>query len=238
MSRTFLQLCQDAISDLGIAGGTINATVGLTSQEQVRMVNWVARADIFVQNLWFNWRFLWFFDTGVTAGAGQDFLTLAPPANADSVDTIDKKSLWVNYGTAQAMQVIWMPWDEFFRLYQTKPKTTMLVPNYFSQDPTGKIWLNAIMQNPTAFALAYWYTGKRMVNATDVSPLPNKFDAIIVERAKLFYAERENATEIMTGSTAEYTDLLDKLQAMYLPNNIGSRFMGNNETTVPTSYVE
>lgn len=237
-SRNFLALCSEVVSDLGVSGGTLSTTL-LTqlNTEQQRIIGWVARADLFVQNLWTDWNFLWYMDTAVTCAANTDFAVLSQPSYAAQVDRIDTDTFFVNYGTANAMKLTWMPWEKFFNIYQIKPKATGLYPTFFSRDPSGKIWFDRIMSQATTFALAYWITGASMVNPTDVSPVPYKFDRIITERAKILYAERENAQEIMSGSTAEYTDLLDKMQGFYLPNNYMGRTSRNDRSTSPPLQI-
>lgn len=237
-SRNFLALCSEVVSDLGVAGGSLSTTlVAQLATEQQRIVNWVARADLQVQNLWTDWTFLWYLDKNVTCAANTDFAVLDPPSNAEQVDRLDNDTFYVNYGTSSAMKLTWMDWEKFYNIYQIRPKATGLYPTFYSRDPTGTVWFDRILTQATTFALAYWYTGNAMVNPTDVSPIPYKFDRIIVERAKILYAQRENAPEIMAGSTAEYTDLLDKMQAFYLPNNYMGRTSRNDRTTSPRLQI-
>lgn len=237
-SRTFLTLCQEVVSDLGVAGGTIPTTlVASLSPEQVRIVNWVQRADLFIQNLWTDWNFLWFLDTQVTAAINTDFAILSPPSNAAQVDRLDNDKFYYGFGTSNATKMTWMDWDKFFNIYQINPKQTRLIPTFFSRDPSGKIWFDCKVSVATTFAVSYWYTSNNMVNPTDTSPVPQKFDRIITERAKILYAERENAQEIMSGSTAEYTDLLDKMQAFYLPRNYSGRSSRNDRSTTPRIQI-
>lgn len=238
MSRNYLQLCQDIVSDLGIAGGTLATTTGSLSQEQQRIVNWVARADLYVQQLWSDWKFLWYQDTNVVGAAGNDFIIPNPPANADSVLRYDLTKLFAAFGTSDAQRINWMEWNQFFQTYQSRAKQTQALPASFSIDPSGKIWLSSILAANTTFALPYWVIGKRMVGDAAVSMIPTPVDNIILERAKIIYASRENAPEIMTGASAEYADLLDKMQGMYLPDNMGARTLRNDHTTIPVSYVE
>ena len=59
---------------------------------------------------------------------------------------------------------------------------------------------------------------------SDTSLIPTRFHRIIIARAKLYYAENEDAPEIMSGSLAEFEDLLDKLEADELPAQKARRF--------------
>jgi hypothetical protein len=239
MSRTFLQLCQDVVSDLGIAGGTLGSTIGSLNQEQVRICNWVARADLYIQNLWADWQFLWYQDNAVTCAAGSNQLITVPPTWSANIQNYDNTSLWINPGLANAQRIRWMPWDKFRAAYKMlPPQSAGLVPVAWSYDPDGNLWLSQNMSQLSSFSLEYWVVGQRMTNDQSVSPIPNNFDSIICERAKIIYAGRENAPEILTSASAEYVDQLDKMQAYCLPNNTAGRTSQNNRTTVPESYVE
>lgn len=234
MSRTFLALCQDVVADLGVVGGVIQAVTGNTSQELVRIVNWVARADLLIQNLWSDWNFLWVRDS-VTIDANTDTFVVN-----NAFNDIDHLSLVLNPNVAGVSPTFprWMDWNQFAMTWQNKIKTPSASPANWSIDPTGKIWLSHLTLAATPATVAYWKQPVRMVNNQDTSPIPTIFDTIIVERAKLIYAQRENAVEILTGSTAEYTDTLDKLESSYLPSGRAARKSRNDQTTNSDAYVE
>lgn len=238
MSRRFLDLCKDVVSDLGISGGSINSVAGILNAEQLRVVNWVARADLFVQNLWVDWLFLWVADAAVQGQAASDILTPSLPTWARAIQTIEAGSLWMAPGTASARPILYMEWEQFRQAFGRKVKSTQSVPRAWTRQPDGKIVLSHNLTNAANFALDYHVIGKRMAGDNDTSPIPEAFDNIIVERAKIFYAERESAPEILSGSTAEYTDLLDKMQAVCLPDNTAGRRSRNNPLTTPQAYVE
>src|ERR1700683_3935938 len=61
VARTFLQLVQDLYREVGAAGGTpttaIPTTVGVTG-EILRLVNYVHDAELEIQNIWVDWKWL------------------------------------------------------------------------------------------------------------------------------------------------------------------------------------
>jgi hypothetical protein len=238
MSRTFLQLCQDIVADLGIAGGTLQSVSGSLNREQQNICNWVARSDLYIQNLWSDWNFLYYLDNAVTCNAGSDQLVTSPPAWAANIQSYDLESLWISAGSLVAQRIPWMDWNDFYVRYQVRQKNTQTTPNFFSVDPNGQIWLSEIAAQNTTFTMQYWCVGIRMVNNGDMSRIPTNFDTIINERAKIIYATRENAPEILSGASAEVSDQLDKMQAYCLPSNVAGRKSRNNRTTVIPSYVE
>lgn len=233
-SRTFLALCQDAVGDLGITGGVIQSVTGNSSQELVRIVNWVARADLLIQNLWSDWNFLWYTDT-LTIPAGADTFQTTKAFN-----DIDHLSLVMNpdiTGVSPSYPS-WMEWDAFRVRWQNRVKTSNPRPTNWSVDPTGKIWLSHYATAAIPIQISYWVAPTRMVNNNDTSPIPGIFDTIIVERAKIIYAQRENAVEILVGSTAEFSDQLDKLESSCLPSARAARKSRNDRTTNFDGYVE
>lgn len=238
MSRTFLALCQDVVSDLGVAGGILQSTASGINQEQARICNWVARADLLIQNLWSDWNFLWVQGSGMQVLAGQNTLTITPPTWAANVQSVNEQTLWYQPATNNAQRIPWMPWEDFYTSFMSQPLQTAACPSSFSVDPTNTIWFSQALTANALFGLQYWVVGKRLSGDTSTSPIPNNFDDLIVERAKILYAQRENAPEILTGSSAEYADLLDKMQAYCLPRNRAGRTSQNNRTTVPPAYVE
>lgn len=238
MSRTYLQLCQDVVSDLGVAGGILQSTASGINQEQQRICNWVARADLLIQNLWSDWNFLWVQGSNLAVLAGNNSLSITPPAWAANIQSFNLETLWYQPGTNNAQIVPWMKWEDFYRSFMVQPMMTASCPSCFSVDPTNTIWFSQNLTANASFAIEYWCIGNRLSGDTSTSRVPNNFDDIIVERAKILYAQRENAPEILTGSTAEYMDLLDKMQAYCLPRNRAGRTSQNNATTVPPAYVE
>jgi hypothetical protein len=238
MSRSYLALCKDIVADLGIAGGTLQSTQNLTNQELIRICNWVSRSDLYLQNLWTQWNFLWVQDIAITCAATSNSLLTSPPVWAADIQSYNLESLWINFGLATAQKIPWMEWNQFYKVYLSKPINTQLVPTYFSIDPAGNIWLSHNMPVLTTFAMEYYVVSNRMQLDTDTSPIPNNFDTIITERAKIIYAGRENAQEIMTSASAEYSDQLDKMQGYCLPDNLAGRTLRNDTTTVPQSYVD
>lgn len=240
MSRTFLQLCQIAVADLGISGGTLSSTSSGVNQEQQRICNWVARADQMIQSLWSDWTFLWVGAVPLTAQAGATSLPFVTPAGFAGIRSFDELSLWYAPQTSNAQRVTWCDWARLKNMIATQPRASAVCPTLFSVDPTNTIQLLESLQSAANFVVDCWCVGAPLSGDTSRSPVPSAggLDQIIVERAKIMYAERENAPEILTGSSAEYNDLLDKLQAYYLPAGRAGRTSRNDHVTTPRAYVE
>ena len=72
---------------------------------------------------------------------------------------------------------------------------------------------------------------------SQVSEIPPRFHRVITSRAKMYYAENEDAPEIMTGALAEFEDLIDKLESDQLSGQKNRRMIKTqdlqNFTVVP-----
>jgi len=55
---TFLQLVQDLHRECGVSGPVPQSVANQTGEYR-RLVNWIKSADLYIQNQWFNWKFLW-----------------------------------------------------------------------------------------------------------------------------------------------------------------------------------
>lgn len=237
-SRSLLALCKDVVSECGIAGGVLQSTQGLTSQELQRAVNFVIAADILIQADWSDWDFLYYNDVGnLTLLANTNVIT----ATTKSFDDIDHKSLVFNWQSASPMPAYprWMDWEAFSLSYLSRAiQVTAGTPSNWAVDPAGQIWFSHYPTSALPVRVAYWVPPTRMALDGDTSAIPAKFDRCIVERAKMLYAQRENAPEILSGSTAEFETLYEKLMSSFLPSARANAKARNDRTTMPDGYVD
>lgn len=221
-ARTYLELCRAVVSELGIQGGSGPVSVTGQSRELKNIVDWTAEADLYIQQLWTDWKFLWTTET-VSVLTGLDTFALTMPLGFPD----EERGLIVSRGTPSAYVVPWMAWEEFFDTYQILGKSASPRIAHWSLDPDNVIRLSHLTSGTVSFYAQYWREPLRMVNNTDRSLIPGTYDRIIVLRAKIIYAEREDAPEIMAGSSAEYADLLEKLEAFQLPKHRHGRTSRN-----------
>ena len=106
------------------------------------------------------------------------------------------------------------------------------VPEVYSIKPNDDIDLYPTPNSATVVSAEYWRTpivlsdvvsGETTANG-NISAIPLRFHQIIIARAKMYYAENEDAPEIMAGSVSEFEDLLDKLEADQLVRQDNRRF--------------
>lgn len=213
---TFLQFCQTVRRECSVSGTGPTAVTGQTGILD-KIVNWVADADQELQGRWFDWDFLHF--PTWTHNTISGTATVAAPAD---LGTWDRESFFLDYSTAnhKKLNVLdYKAWRATMRQgVQTnqKPDAVIILPDNslrLQSPPDGVYVLSA----------DYWKRPVKMVDATDTSPVPEEYERIIVARAKIAYGEDRSVGEILASAQVEYDDLLDKLEAKYLPNQRARR---------------
>jgi len=91
----FLKLCQTVNTECGITGANQPTSVNNQSDILNHIVNWVRTADYTIQNLYFDWRFLWSSATqaipeGVTSIVPQPSMKHIDPESVQIVDGNDR----------------------------------------------------------------------------------------------------------------------------------------------------
>lgn len=227
-SRTYLELCRAVVSELGIAGGTGPSSVEGQVRELGNIVAWVADADIYVQNLWTDWTFLHASASG-TVMEGESAIT--PPTDFENADF---DGLAIGDVGARIQIPTFLDYREFRDRYLRRGRQTRAnVDNWTITPAKDAIELSSIAPADIAWSLDYQRAPTRLAGNTARSPIPERFDRIIIVRAKLIYAEREDAPEITAGSSAEYADLLEKMESFYLPGQKPSRTAANRGSPQP-----
>lgn len=214
---TFLELVRALHSEVGAAGSQPAAVTGQVKENQ-RLVNWIKRADLRIQNLWINWKFLTAtFDTNnVTT---QGVATLAKPAD---LKTWDLATFKIQYpGETQYSPIDVVEFEdvksEVFYTDEGPPDRVIVMPDNslkFDPVPDGAYTIEATYyQKPTA-----------MTADNDVSVIPEEYhESAILGRAMIFYANFENAPEIKEQGSELYSEGLDELENHQLPNQNYSR---------------
>lgn len=222
----FITLVQQLQRECGVHGAPLTTVVGQSGMYS-KLVNWVADADLHIQNLKTDWKFLWS-QYSVTTIAG----TSEPAVPAD-LNRWDRDSFYLNYSLASSKHLKYLDYkqwrDGLGRGVQTNRK-----PSYVVIKPSNQI----VLHNPpdAAYALTadYWKSSSRMAANGDTSPIPETYERVIILQAKLWYAEEqemppvyEAASRELYGDPREREDigLLDRLKADQLPGQEG-RTMG------------
>ena len=213
---TYLVLCQDMARDVGIPG-TGPSSVAPTPEEEKDVVRYIKDADLDIQRMWFNWDFLWS-EATLTPVAGVSTLTSPSDLAQWNTDSV------VYNPTAEGWQPLgFVPWLQYREDYKYGTVATG-TPEFFSVKPDNVMDVYPTPDSTTAITSEYWAVPTELSDSGDVSAIPVRFHRIIIARAKIYYAEQNDAAEVLSGSIAEFTDLLLKLEADQLPGQRNRRF--------------
>lgn len=213
---TYIQLCQDMAREVGIPG-TGPSGVTPTAEEEKDIVRQIKDADLDVQRRWFNWNFLWA-EASITTVSGTSTISSPSDLMQWNIDSVVFDPTSDNY-----QRLEYVKWKEYRDDYKYGDVDTG-TPEIFSIKPNNVVDLYPTPDSNTTITAEYWNTPTELSSASDVSAIPLRFHRIIICRAKVYYAEQNDAPEILSSSIAEFGDLLDKLESDQLPSQRNRRF--------------
>lgn len=220
----FETLCNDFINEFGIGGGgpletqegEDEAVVGQSGQLG-RAVYWLGKANDYINILHIDWDWLWNEWTGSLAASSR-----VPTLPSLSVDGyafahFDRTSFYVNKNLSGWKNLRYKDYDEFRSSYDVgtigagKPAIISIAPNL-------SLKVNRTADTTYIFDCAGWK--KPIILATDdaTPDVPTQFERIIIARAAIYYGDKEDAPEIIEGASAEYSDILTKLESQFTPD--------------------
>ena len=223
---TFLELCQTVRQEVGVSGTGPTTVLSQAGQLKV-IVDFVAASDFEIQVLWEDWDFLWA-QYSSTLATGVKEPVLQKPTDLGTWDT---RSFYLNYTTDDSTHLTpfsYVDWRTDFR----QGTQTNMVPSYAVVQPDQNIFVDPPPDGAFTITADYWKTPTLMAANATVSPIPVQFHRIIVARAKTMWAEREEAPDILISASAEYADILDKLESSQLPAQKARRLASNDQELV------
>ena len=228
---TYLVLCQDMARDVGIPGTGPSAVDASTlSEEEHAVVRYISKADQDIQSRWFDWDYLWSTATMTTISGTATLASTntSPGAFPTDLGNWNLGSL-VWDPTSESYQILeYEPWNEYRENYKYGTVDSD-IPEVFTYHPDNTLDFYPTPSSATAVQAEYWATPTVLTADADVSAIPPRFHQIIIARAKMYYAENEDAPEIMAGALAQFEDLLDKLEADQLPRQKNRRFSSGQD---------
>ena len=226
MSSSYLTLAQKLRQEVGVSGTGPSAVTSQTGM-LAKIVNWVADANDDICSKWLDWGFLHTEHTVNTIVGTKDY---SVPSD---FGIWDQDSFYLDR-TASTYKKL-MPMDYWYwRDALRNGSKTNAKPDYVIIKPNKAIILEAPPDAIYSLTADYYKTETRLSGNTATSSIPTKFDRIIICRAKIYYAEHENAPEVMENALNEYNDLLNKLESLYLPEQEPrTRSSNNNMVTIP-----
>jgi hypothetical protein len=207
----FLEAAKELIEETGIAGGdpdALETVVGQTG-DLANAVRWIRESATQIDNLWFDWKYLWFEHSENLSVNQQN--AVGP---AFTVRRWDRRSAYINKFTGQPARLTFEEW-EIFRQRTGAVKVTM--PTVFTVLPNNTLRFNSKASQAAAFSVEGWRRPVILADDDDVPLMPSEFHRIIVVRGMIAYANKNDAPEVLEGAEAEYVDILEKLQADQAP---------------------
>jgi hypothetical protein len=192
------------------------------SEEENAVVRYIANADQDVQSRWFDWDFLWS-EASITAISGTSTLTSSNSGFPSALGNWKLDSLVWDKASDSYQILEYMEWNSYREMYKYGTVDSD-VPEVYSIKPNNDLDLYPTPDSATVISAEYWATPTVLAADADISAIPPRFHKIIIARAKMYYAENEDAPEVMAGAVAEFEDLLDKLEADQLPSQKNRRF--------------
>jgi hypothetical protein len=209
---TFLELCQTVRSEVGISGTGPTTVLGQEGQ-LLSVINFTAEADFLIQGLWLDWNFLWAQFSTESQTNKRELKKTKP----DDLGSWDIHSFWLNYTSDTNYSLELLAYKEW-RDSHRQGTMQIGIPTYAIVQPDQQVFLEQASDQEYSFTADYFKAPSKMTANTSESPIPDAFHRCIVARAKTMWAEREDAPEILLASSAEYQDILDKLEAHSLPD--------------------
>ena len=203
----FLKLCQALNVECGITGANQPASVSNQNDILKHLVEWIRVADYTIQNLFFDWRFLWSSTTQILVTGS---MTSVPVSN---MKHIDPESVIIIDDTDRiSINVI-----DYKLLRDMRDDTVAGTPFVCAISPDNQI----VFPQPTdkEYRIYYEYYKKplELTDNTDVSLIPPEYHRCIILQAKIYYAERYTIPEVAQEAGKQYKELFDRLKSDQLP---------------------
>lgn len=215
----YLQLLQTLHRESG-AAGTQPTTVTSLTGEANRLAGWIRQANMDVQNLWENWKFLR--ETAsetLTPGDNE----LAAPSDMGEGMWDDETFFLTPAGETVPQQLLVAEYDD---VKSEEVDTTEGTPWRAVIMPDNSLRFESTPNAADTFTADYYREPDEaeLTAATDVPSIPARFHRVIIGRALILYANFEGAEEIKTQGVEIYTDYLARLENSQLPNQRKSRY--------------
>lgn len=214
---TYLELVQDLHREVGAAGVAPTAVTNLTGEAD-RLAKWIREADIYVQVLWVNWRFLWkqWTTANVTTAAT---VLLAAPTDLNFWDFKTFKIIEPGETDENPFSVI-----EYDKIKGLILDTSQTIPSRAIVMPNNDLNFEPIPDGIYTILADYYVKPTPLAADADVSLIPEEFHQVISGRAQILYGNYENAPEQKDQGNEIYTEQLARLENKELPNQENSRF--------------
>ena len=211
---TYLELVQDLHREVGAAGNAPTTVVNQRGENQ-RLVRWIREADLYVQMLWHDWKFLKDFSFSVaTVDGTRDY------AKPSALQMWDFGTFRIDGDPIEDVEWEEVRADSFDLTVagRDQPSRVIIMPdNTLRMDP--------VPNGVYTITADHFVKPTRLAADTDVSVVPEEFhESVILGRAMVLYGNFENAQEMKDQGLELYSEFLGRLESLQLPNEKSSRY--------------
>lgn len=206
---TFLELCQELVSETGIAG---NGPTSVTTQVGIfrKVVRWVQRAYTEVQFAEPTWSWLWREGQFHTVIGKRDY-DPATDLGLTDFNQWDKHSLFVlRPDESQRWPMQFMEFEVFRNFFIFQDMTSQVMIHTFTPNKVLRFDHKPNLIETVQFE--YWRTPFKFVNNSDVPAFPEQHHDIILYKALMLYAADEEAPAIYADAEKNYLQRLERLR--------------------------
>lgn len=200
----FKQLVNELAREGGVGGGGAIQSVDSPSGETARIVSWIRRADLDIQGLYFDWKFLWKSHTLTTSDGTSDY---TGPSDVHFWDS-DKVAIGDNRAIAVIEYELWDGYDDGAK---GQPWQIIVMPD-------NSLKLYPTPDDAYTVSLPYYRTPRELDGNSDEPLIPSPFHDVIWMRALLKYGFYEAASDVIQRVRTEYPERLRALESHQLPN--------------------
>lgn len=254
-AKSFLTLVQDLYREVGAAGGApavaIPSIVGATG-EALRLVNYIHDAELEIQNIWVDWKWLrktLTFFTGTQDQVGI-YTTINGAVSAYPIDLAEWD--WNSFfilppGNSFYQPIRAVEWQNVRR--EVFDTTDFNIPSRVIVMPDNTLRFDLIPDQSYKMTAEYRSVPYDLKNDADVSNIPARFaNRLIVEWARMKYGMFESAPEQVTNAKLNIYGTLDDagiptnngilaaLENDQLPNRKNSRRQQGNDIVISTDW--
>jgi hypothetical protein len=221
--ETFVELCQMAVRESGIAsgGGALPATVENQTNVLAKMVSRVAESWVEIQGEK-KWDFLRATKTfPLAVGVRTYSIEGTNPGDLDwhDLDQLDLKMLFTvtrasDGGIAPLQYRTWAKWRELYALATSWATGTA---SEFTIDLDGNLVFNAIPDGADVIELPYWKQPQELAQDGDEPTIQKSMRQVIAWRAVRKFAEDKNDQGRQLRAASEESKLYHRMMRVYLP---------------------
>lgn len=206
----------DIVNEVALRAGYgqsfVANTAAPTNHEEEQMVLYVDRAYQEIQDLHWNWMFLW---DEFSASTVASTATITKPATLKQVDKNDFSIFLTSAGSDTKQRLRYRDWGAF--RWAHRIDTAEGYPNEVTIRPDGDLQFHPIPDGVYTVEFGGWTLADTMTADADVPLIPADYQQIIVEKALTLYAADDEAGAVYQSAMTAYVKLLAELEAAELP---------------------